>query len=595
MPASKTFKPTTELFKEWATTQPERIAVQIEEEVITYGELADRINCFSTYLLQSGIGLQDNVVIFMDRSIDCIVAMLSVLNIGCVYVPIDPVHAASRIHYIAEDAKPHLIITTRALSQEVELPATRVCLFEEVDLSDFQAPPIDIPINPAYVMYILYTSGTTGQPKGVLVHHEGAENLLDEIKREWPMHKNILQFASLGFDASIPEWAGTLSSGGKIVMIKNRQLILGNQLLELVRRQEVSFMKMPAAVLTTLDHTFELPTLETVVTAGDACNQELVRKWSPGRNFYNCYGPTENSIGSTRSHCFAEDEGVNIGRPVQDVFAYILDEDLEPVGPGEVGEIYLGGKGVAYGYNNKPLLTAQKFLPDPFHGVGQRMYKTGDLGRWLADGNIDFVGRIDNQVKINGYRIELEEINAALKKSPFILEASVIPVFEEKNQYLIAFYQPAEGGLPVAQIKASLKEQLPAYMIPSRFQPLERFRLTASGKVDGVHLRKHYRDYLEVEVAEEKGVHQEESDSKDVSTVLLQIWQTTLELDAVTANTDFFEQGGGSMDAARLIGDLQAALGVAPTVADLYENPRFEDFEKLSKKFVDAFILTDTV
>lgn len=581
------FKSTTDQIKDISNLHPHKIAVKIDDESITYGELTKKMQLFSAYLLNKEITIQDNVVICMDRSIDCIVAILSVLNIGGIFIPIDPVHSFSRINYIVEDSNACLIVTTSDLAQEMNFPEQKICLFDSVsfDVTKEQIPEIAIEIDPLYIMYILYTSGTTGNPKGVLIHHQGAQNLLNEVMDVWPLEKNVLQFASLGFDASIPEWAGCLSKGGTLFMIKNRKLTLGNDLIDLVEKNEISYLKMPAAVLATLNNDRALPKLETIVTAGDACNAELVKKWSGNRKFYNCYGPTENSIGSTRALCSITEDKVNIGYPVNGVFVYILDENKRPVVENEIGEIYLGGIGVACGYNKMPGLTAEKFVPDPFNGSGKRMYRTGDLGRFLPNNEIDFVGRIDNQVKINGYRIELEEINQALKNIPQIIEAFVYAFFEVNEQYLVAFCKLEDDLLTVNAVKEILKEKLPHYMIPPKFQFIEKFPLTPNGKIDGLQLKTDYENELKLQ----NFAQQKQNNSENVSDILASLWKNVLKTAQINPDSDFFNLGGQSLDAAILIGEIESKFGVSPSIADLYEQPKYESFEALTKKFIEAF------
>lgn len=583
------FETTNLQIRERAAEHPQKIAIRIEDETISYEDLVARVNRLSNYLLGLGIPAQSNVIVYMDRSIENIVAILSVINVGCVYVPIDPVHSSTRVDFIIQDAAPRLILTETALLPELQAPPScRVIdLWMESDaIASSPATTPSVDVLPDSAMYILYTSGTTGNPKGVVVHHRGVQNLLRSVKSRWPLNETVLQFASLGFDASIPEWAGCLSMGGTLIMIKNRKLTLGNELINLISNYRVSFIKMPSAVLSTLHPGRELPHLKTVVTAGDACTKELVERWAHGREFYNCYGPTEASIGTTMAQC-RPGEKVTIGKPHAGIDVYILDEAMKPVAQGETGEIYIGGIAVAFGYHNRPALTAEKFLPDPFSQNGGRLYRTGDLGRFCDNGEIEFIGRIDNQVKLRGFRIELEEINTWLKTYPGISDAACILGSKEEGQepLLVAFFTTSEGHqAEAAGIKKYLGTKMPEYMIPNELISISEFVFTANGKIDTRYLAEHYKTISKAPV--EKAPAEDED---PVSGIIRTAWTNALGSYELNEESDFFDLGGSSLHAASVVAEIEMQLGVAPSIADLYENPRLRSFEALAKQFVKAF------
>jgi len=578
-----------------AELHPDKTAINIDDETITYSELVKRINRFSNYLLSYQIPVQSNILVYMDRSIDCVVAMLAVMNVGCVYVPLDPVHSATRVEYILEDAVPFMVITQSSLIESIKTDGDTLVIDLEAEASSEKIKLFSdlnpfVQLYPEYVMYMLYTSGTTGNPKGVIVHYRGVMNLLESVMKHWPLEKNVLQFASLGFDASIPEWAGCLCKGGTLIMIKNRSLVLGNELLNVLEKYKVSIIKMPSAVLSTLDHIKDLPHLSTVVTAGDACTVDLVDKWANGRSFYNCYGPTEASIGSTMALCTQGQEKVNIGRPHPGIEIYILTERMDRVKPFETGEIYIGGKGVSYGYYRKASLTAEKFLPNPFSSTGEVIYKTGDLGYFSENDEMHFAGRIDSQIKIRGFRVELEEINSAVKKHPFINDAATIVISEEGTfESTLTGFFTSEGdeSVSAADLKNYLKDYIPEYMIPTEFFQISNFALTPNGKKNLEYLTDYYHELKKQQYESVQNILV--TDGSTVENKLTEIWKLTLKVAVIDDKSNFFELGGTSLDAANVIAKIETELGVAPSIADLYETPDFLNFRILSEIFVKAF------
>ncbi len=329
-----------------------------------------------------------------------------------------------------EDAGVEVLLTRESLLNRLSpLPPKVRCLdSNDASLASESVENFDSEVTPSNLAYVIYTSGSTGKPKGVMLEHRGLVNLINAQIRMYDVRptSRVLQFASLSFDASVAEIWRALGSGACLCMASSQALLPGPELVQLLADQQVTHTTLPPSVLSLLPDA-SLPSLRTVVVGGDTCPAELVTRWAPGRHFFNGYGPTEATVCTTVARCLAEEGKPSIGRPIANMQAYVLDTRLQLLPVGAPGELYLGGDGLARGYGNRPGLTAERFVPHPFSQVpGARLYKTGDQARWLADGNIEFLGRIDSQVKVRGFRIELGEIEAKLRQHPAVVDAAVL-------------------------------------------------------------------------------------------------------------------------------------------------------------------------
>jgi len=433
-----------QLFENQVERTPEAVAVVFEEEQLTYLELNAKANQLALYLRSLGVGPEVLVGICVERSFDMIVGILGILKAGGAYVPIDPAYPSERIGYMLDDSQLPVLLTQKQLVASLpEHQARVVCLdsdWEEISTESELFPITDL--TSQNLAYVIYTSGSTGKPKGVKVAHRGLCNLATAQIKLFDVHNNscVLQFASLSFDASISEIVIALCAGATLCLGTREELQPGQPLWRVLQKQRITHVTLVPSALAALPPQ-QLPALETIVVAGEPCPPNLVAQWATGRRFLNAYGPTESTVCATAAQYFGGMDVLPIGRPIANTQIYILDRHKQPVPIGVRGELHIAGVGLARGYLNRPELTDEKFIPNPFSNkAGSRLYKTGDLARYLPDGNIEYIGRIDNQVKIRGFRIELGEIEAVLAKHPNVREVAVIDREETPgNKRLVAY------------------------------------------------------------------------------------------------------------------------------------------------------------
>ena len=406
------------------------IAAVFEDQRITYRQLNERANQLAHRLQNLGVGPDVLVGLAVERSFDLLVGLQGILKAGGAYVPLDTSYPVQRLSFMMADTALDIVVTQQSVLPLLpENKATRVCL--DADWKTISAESTDNPVGragPENLAYVIYTSGSTGTPKGVLLEHRGLCNLaaLQVRALELGPESRVLQFASIGFDASVWEVFATLMSGATLCLATAEALMPGADLLTLLRKESITVATLPPSVLAVLD-AMDLPSLRTIVSAGEACTNEIVRRWSPRRRFINAYGPTEATVCATMTGCDGIGGTISIGKPNANTRIYILNRHLEPVPIGVAGELYICGVGLARGYHNRPELTAERFIPNPFSSdSSSRLYKTGDLARYLPDGNIEYLGRLDHQVKIRGFRIELGEIESVLEQHPAIKATAVV-------------------------------------------------------------------------------------------------------------------------------------------------------------------------
>lgn len=475
------------LFERQAARTPDAPALVLGEQSLNYAALNARANQLAHYLIAQGVGSESLVGVCMSRSFDMIVAMLGILKAGGAYLPLDPAYPAQRLAFMIEDASPALILTQSALKESIPFPTT-LCL--DADSATIDAYPESDPerrATPDSLAYVIYTSGSTGRPKGVLLQHAGLANLCEAqgLAFEVTPSSRVLQFASISFDASVSETFVTLTRGACLYLIKPEALRSSFEILKLIEHEAISIVTLPPSLLAVLP-VKPLPALRTLVLAGEAWPPELAKKWAGGRKMLNAYGPTEGTVCATWGQVDAQaGSNVPIGKPMNNVQLYILDSRMQAVPIGVPGEIFIGGIGLARGYLKRPELTAERFVRNPFGAdASDRLYRTGDKARFRHDGNIEFLGRFDHQVKLRGFRIELGEIEAALSGIEGIQTASVIVREDHPGEKKLTAYLVTEIPMSFSGLKSTLRNNLPDYMIPQIFVLLNEMPMSPNGKVD---------------------------------------------------------------------------------------------------------------
>ncbi|RZM21687.1 MAG: amino acid adenylation domain-containing protein, partial [Pedobacter sp.] len=480
------------LFHKQVMMNPHALALVFEDKNVTYQQLNERSNQLARYLQIKGVETETLVSICLERGLEMIIGILGILKAGGAYVPIDPEYPQERINYILEDTQANLVITTLE-SREKIIYSEGITLIE-LDGEDQEKIAIqeltNIPdVNfPHDLAYVIYTSGSTGKPKGVMIEHSGVVNLTYiQIKPlELRTGISVLQFASFSFDASCYEIFCTLLNGGKLVLASKETLLDVNAMENVLKEHQVELITLPPSYQSILRE--DIFSVKTIVSAGEILNPgHVTALQKKGVKVINAYGPTENTVCAALSENPIDEYGrISIGKPLSNVSVYIVDKAGQLLPVGVSGELWIGGVQVARGYLNRPELSAEKFITNPFSLESGRLYKTGDLCRWLPDGNIEFLGRIDDQVKVRGYRIELGEIESVLQEHPSVRQAVVLARPDAQgNNRLVGYTVPAEGStIDRVEIQTYLSSRLPDYMIPQLWVSLEELPLTPSGKAD---------------------------------------------------------------------------------------------------------------
>lgn len=564
-----------ELFEMQVERTPDAQAVVFEEESLTYREVNSHSNQLAHYLQDLGIGPETIVGIAVERSPQMVVGLLGILKAGGAYLPLDPAYPQERLAFMVEDSQMSVVLTQERLLEKVPANGAKVfCLDADWDsVRQVSCENLGSAATSGNLAYVIYTSGSTGRPKGVLLQHRGLINLVEAQTNAFGVDSGdrILQFASFSFDASVSETFMALLRGATLCLAHRDALMSVPDLHELLRHQAITMVTLPPSLLSVLPAE-GLPSLRTVISAGEACSSGIVARWRPNRRFFNAYGPTEATIGPTLypvEYGMEEMTNIPIGRPIANAQVYLLDDRLQPAPIGVPGELHIGGVGLARGYVNRPGMTARSFVPHPFSDEpGARLYKSGDLARYRRDGTIEFLGRTDHQVKVRGFRIELGEVEAALERHPALRQVVVLAREDEgDDERLVAYIVPNEFPIPpVPELRCFLGERLPEYMIPSSFVTMEALPLTASGKVD--------RKALPVPEGARPDLGSTYVEPRtEMERKLAIVWRQVLGVGKVGINDNFFDMGGHSLMLAKVYDRVQELVEKELSMVELFRYP----------------------
>lgn len=566
--------------------QPDATAIDASGKTISYSHLENTTNQVAHFLLSKGITKGAVVGVYLDRTPALLYCMLGIMKAGAVYLPLDPHYPSERLHYIVQDAAPAFLFCHRHQAAEIDIQPdkTQILHWEDAALQHAPHHAPTVQLLASDTAYIIYTSGSTGRPKGVAVTHANVCHLMCALKVfQLTANDRLLQFASINFDASIFEIVAALQAGATLVMSQKSEQ-LGPNLLQLLTTRRVSWAVLPPVLLGQLDPS-ALPELHTLIVAGDVCPLNMAQKWLVGRRFFNAYGPTETTIWATLSE-FKNGTPLSIGTPIANTRIYILDQQLNPQPIGHTGEIYVGGDGVSKGYLHRPDLTAEKFIADPFVSQGL-LYKTGDLARYRESGDIEFLGRVDDQLKIRGHRIESGEIESILREHPNVREALVTSrdddsANEQGNKLLVAYLVPANNtSIDAQHVRQHVRAKLPDYMVPAYFICLNAFPLTSNQKIDRRALPAPTSQFNQQD-PQHKGARTE-SPRTELERIIANTWAECLGLNSpasIGINENFFDVGGHSLLLAKVHKHLPEYIQSKVTLIDLYKYPTIQSLAR---------------
>ncbi|HYC29469.1 MAG TPA: non-ribosomal peptide synthetase, partial [Chitinophagaceae bacterium] len=569
-----------DLFEEQVRKTPGATAVIHSQEAITYQQLNERANQLSRCLAKLGVKNEQLVAVCLDRSIEMLVAVIGILKVGAAYVPIDTTYPSERITYMLRDARSTIVISSSACAASQSMPKDIQVINIDNEHELFAKEPATDPgvlIKPSQLAYVMYTSGSTGKPKGVMIEHKNLVNYLLNARTCYitddPGTSGNFLHLSYSFDAAITGLFMPLLHGKSVVMAADNSVDIFTE-ENFLKYAPYDFIKLTPSHLELLRPVIKpgKPLAKYIVAGGEALQWSQVEYLLQAGDYeiVNEYGPTEATVGCT-TYFFNRSitagsikNNISIGKPIDNASIYILDALLQPVPVGVPGELYIGGAGVARGYWNKAELTAERFIADPFSDEpGARMYRSGDLARWLSNGDIEYLGRADEQVKIRGYRIEPGEIESVLHQSSFVKQAVVMAREFAGSTQLVAYVVP-QAPFEQDALRLYLQHQLPGHMVPAVVVAIESMPLTSNGKID----RNQLPDPSVTGLLKDEYV----APRDHIEEVLARIWQELLEVERVGINDDFFDQGGHSLLAIRVISSIRRQLEVELPIADLFDH-----------------------
>jgi amino acid adenylation domain-containing protein len=574
-----TVKTILELFEEQATRQPSATAVVFRRQTITYGKLQGMANQIAYGLRAAGVISESLVALYLERAPALISSLLGTWKSGGAYLPIDPATPRQRVAFILEDSQAAYVLTQRSLVASLPPTAAKVVCIEDLWSAGEEAaslPPAEIAADG--LAYVIYTSGTTGVPKGAEICHRGLSNVVGATARDLALQPKdiVLATATIAFDISNLEIYVPLVTGATIHLVEPQLASDGRKMVETIGASGATVaLGTPTFWRLLLEAGWQgSPDLQ-IITGGEVLPLSLGKRLAEiTRAVWNQYGPTETSICATRERILPDAELITLGTAIEDVHFYVLNEQLQQAAITETGEIYIGGVGVGRGYLRRPELTGNAFRPDIFDPrPGAMMYKTGDLGRRLFDGRLDFQGRIDNQIKLRGFRIELEEIEAAMLECSGVHNACVQLVeYGPDDQRLVAYFL-GNDLVTAVELREFLRQRLPSYMVPSEFIPLESVPMTINGKIDRKAL-----DSVRIQFEAREAATTPEPTGDSLEAKVRTLWQKFLKVRAVEPSDDFFELGGHSLLAAKMFAEIEKLVGQKVPISVLIENPTLGQF-----------------
>ncbi|RML31990.1 Syringopeptin synthetase B, partial [Pseudomonas syringae pv. atrofaciens] len=585
-PSGKTYAHETPIHRQFearAAERPDAVALMFEAQTLSYGELNARANQVAHRLLALGVRPDDRVAICVERGPAMIIGVLGILKSGAGYVPLDPAYPLERLAYILGDSTPVALLSQRSVQQALPVCEVPLIYLDDADLQDESVRNLQVPVKPADLAYVIYTSGSTGLPKGVMVEHRNVARLFSATQDWFGFNEQDVGalFHSFAFDFSVWEIWGALLHGGRLLIVPQLISRSPEDCYDLLCSAGVTVLNQtPSAfrqLIAAQGKSERAHSLRQVIFGGEALETAMLKPWyarnvNTGTQLVNMYGITETTVHVTYYPLQAEDAqrmGASpIGEHIPDVQLYVLDAHREPVPVGVIGELYVGGAGVARGYLNREALTAERFLDNPFSSApGARLYRTGDLGRWLANGSLEYLGRNDEQVKIRGFRIELGEIEARLSACQGVRDAVVVVREDEPgDKRLVAYLTTQQSGdlLDIESLREHLQGTLPQYMVPAAYVQLDTLPLTANGKLDRKALPAPDRSALA-----SRGYEAPEGDTE---MAIARIWQDLLQLEQVGRHDHFFELGGHSLLAVKLI-ERMRQIDLVADVRVLFSQP----------------------